>query len=62
VNKVVPKQLAVEFNRRPAWIRKQLRAHYGRVKGVGLCWEFNEREARKVREWLSHLLRREKLS
>ena len=59
---VTPKQLAAEFDRRPAWIRKQLRARYGQVKGIGRRWDLDQRKTHEVKAWLRALISGEALS
>jgi hypothetical protein len=49
------KHLSREFDRSSKWLRQQLRRKYGRHP-VGRNWEWNEREARKIRRWLTKLL------
>jgi transposase len=56
--KLGARQLAREFDRDDKWVRKQLRKKYGHHP-VGKRWEWNERQAQEVREWMSKLLNAE---
>lgn len=56
MKKVITKDFCREFDRSPEWLRIQLRKKY--VKPIGNHWEWDEREARKVRKWLRDVLER----
>jgi hypothetical protein len=46
------KHLAREFDRRPKWVREQLRRDFG-GRPIGSNWEWKEgRDADKIRQWL----------
>jgi hypothetical protein len=53
--KLVPKQLAREFDLDEKWVREQLRREYGRHR-VGRRWTWDGREANEIRAWMTKLL------